>query len=67
MQYACCLYEENKSGSIVNELAKMFTKNNLSRGRLQLRLDALVRHLRRALTLFRMGAVVIFGITQKLL
>ena len=51
----------------MNELAKMFTKNNLSRNRLQLRLDALVRHLRRALTLFRMGADVIFGITQKLL
>ena len=51
----------------MNELAKMFTKNNLSRDRLQLRLDALVRLLRRALTLFRMGAVVIFGITQKLL
>ena len=47
------LYDENKSGSRVNELRyRMLTKNNLCGDRLPPTLDALVHHLRRALIFF---------------
>ena len=49
----CYLYEENKSGSSVNELQyRMFTEKNLSEDLLPSALDALVLHLRRALIFF---------------
>ena len=50
IQYECYLYDENKSGSSVNELRHiMFTKENLGRYRLTPTLNALVLHLRQAL------------------
>ena len=53
IQYVCYLYEENKSGSSVNELGyRMFTEKKLSENRLPSTLDALVLHLRQALTFF---------------
>ena len=53
IQYVCHLYEENKSGSSVNELQyRMFTEKNLSEDLLPSALDALVIHLRRALIFF---------------
>ena len=49
----CYLYEENKSGSSVNELRyRMFTRNNLSRDRLPSIFAASVHHLNRALIFF---------------
>ena len=55
VQYVCYLYEENKSGSRVNELQyRMFTKQNWSRAgdHLPSTLDALVLHLCRVLIFF---------------
>ena len=53
IQHVCYLYEENKSGSSVNELRyRMFTEKNLSGDRLPSTLDALVIYLRRALIFF---------------
>ena len=47
------LYDENKSGSSVNELRyRMFTKTNSRGDRLPPTLDALVLHLCRALIFF---------------
>ena len=46
IQYVYYLYDDNKSGSSVNELrCRMFTKKNSSRDRLPSNSDALVLHL----------------------
>ena len=54
MQYVCCLYEEMNQVKVwMNyDIARMFTKKNLSEDYLSLILDALVLHLRRALIFF---------------
>ena len=54
MHYVCCLYEENKSVQVwMNcDIARMFTKNNLSGDRLPSALDALVLQQRRVLIFF---------------
>ena len=51
MQYVCYLYEEMNQVKVwMNyDIARMFTKKNLSEDYLSLILDALVLHLRRAL------------------
>ena len=52
-QYVCYVYEENKSGSSVNEIPyRMFTKKKLSEYCLPSILDALVLHLCKALIFF---------------
>ena len=53
IHYVCYFYDENKSGSSVNELRyRMITKNNLSGDHLPPTLDALELHLHRALLFF---------------
>ena len=54
MQYVCYLHEEMNQVKVwMNyDIARMFTKKNLSEDYLSLILDALVLHLRRALIFF---------------